>query len=140
MTTRHYNLKLGKKEVFGGVLTVDTDKSLEKRVQDGNHSADWMITLLRHNSRGALYKVALPDGEYVNAPGRDQFGGRIGVPVRVDAGTDVVHVHVNPQGLLTLAQEPRGKRAYLSEIDKKKAHALREQERCWDLQRAYVYE
>jgi len=138
---RYYNLKIGKPDVMGSVLRLNPEKDLEKRLQDFNHSQNMLIRFVKSDKKGASYEIRIPDVEYPRGAGRDAFGYKMGVPVEVKKGpADIVDILVTAQGEARITKMPRKKKAFLSEITEKQARDLRESERCWNLQRMWIYE
>jgi len=138
---RYFNLKLGKPDVFGGVLRINPASDLETRVEDYDYEPDKIVKFVKADKNGAFYDVIIPNVAYPRGEGTDMLGGSIGVPVRVEKGSaDVVGIHVTNQGEAKIVKMPGKKKVFLSEITKKQAEDLRESERCWDLQRMWIYE
>ena len=138
---RYFNLKLGKPDVFGGVLRINPTGNLETRVEDYDWDPDKTIKFVRADKNGAFYDIINPNVAYPRGEGMDALGGKIGVPVRVEKGrADVIGIRVTQQGEAKIVKKPGKKFVSLSEISKKQAEDLREGERCWNIQRMWIYE
>ena len=137
---KYFNLKLDKPDSNGGVLRVNTDVDLGKKVR--SYIPGWKIEYIHSDKKGAVYDVKIPRVQYVNTPGRDALGGKIGVPARIEDGLEaVLRVKVTAKGNLVLKNKrPATKKTYLSEISEYKARKLKEDFENWNLQRAYIFE
>lgn len=127
MGARYYNLKLGSKGVFGGVIKVDpAESSLDKRIQAFCADGDYQFKLVGSE----IYDLIIPHGKYVTAHPAPAF---------VEEGSPtLLRMGLAEDGELKLIKRLQGKKAYLSEISESQARKLQEEKQSFDMMRAYV--
>ncbi|MEK6932643.1 MAG: hypothetical protein AABW56_02510 [Nanoarchaeota archaeon] len=107
---RYYNLKLGKPDVMGHVIEVNTEKKLENMVKLLTPRSDEGFEFLTYQKDRALYNLNLSsDTERA-----------------VNVGISVLN-----NGYAEMYNSPKNRRFYFDEIDSKKAKELVEGYESW---------
>lgn len=141
MNPRYFNLKIGKPNVFGGVIKVNPEADLEKRLNDflerNPEEGGWSFRLMTHSKTGDLYEIVMPNVK---------FGSAIRIPsLAIDASagysragrSSKLMIKVTNKGNMSLYKTGR-LRAYLSEISEKEARKAKADKEEWINLQRYV--
>lgn len=128
MGIRYFNLKIGKPDMYGGVIEVNPGADLESRLHDYTSGEDsvegYKFKFLMADLNGAAhYEMRIPDAQFVKGGGAD-FTGESSGYVNTGEAT-VLKIKVERDGNLKIYETGKSKPLYLNEITEIEARKIR---------------